>query len=201
MSWGSFFTSSPGVGGGGKAGTLRGVRDGFPVGKQNWMSWQEPQGRTGHCSSTGFSRPGRGMGTAQRGEDTSGRGWPSCPLHLQATADTGFWAEVPITRPRRAGFLGGCEGMKPQQVNRSWTGLGALARMPHGLGAEKQPPRPLEIIAGLPCPFEGTCHTESRDSLPSPSHLPVSLIMAAHPSNPRGPGSQSGPAPPQPQHP
>ena len=27
-------------------------------------------------------------------------------LHLQATADTGSWAEVPITRPRRVGFLG-----------------------------------------------------------------------------------------------
>ena len=88
-------------------------------------------------------------------------------LHLQATADTGFWAEVPITRPRRAGFLGGCEGMKPQQVNGSWTGLGALARMPLGLGVERQPPRPLEITARLPCPLEGMCHTESRASLSS----------------------------------
>ena len=31
MSWGSFFTRQPAVGGGGKAGTLRGVGDGFPV--------------------------------------------------------------------------------------------------------------------------------------------------------------------------
>ena len=95
-------------------------------------------------------------------------------LHLQATANTGFWAEVPTTRPRRVGFLGGCEGMKPQQVNGSWTGLGALARMPLGLGVERQPPRPLEITAQLPCPLEGTCHTESRASLSSPSHLPAS---------------------------
>ena len=73
-----FSPGSPGVGCGGKAGTLRGVGDGFPVGKQNWMSWQKPQARTGRGGSMGFSRPGRGMGTAQRGEDSSeGGGHPA----------------------------------------------------------------------------------------------------------------------------
>ena len=100
-------------------------------------------------------RPMGGEGWAQpRGRRTPWGGGAVLPwLHLQATADPGSWAEVPITRPRRAGFLGGCEGMKLQQVKGSWAGLGALARMAHVLGVERRQSRSLEIKAGLPKPF------------------------------------------------
>lgn len=171
------------------------------MGKQNWTSWQEPQGRTGHRSSMGFSGPGWGVGTAQREKDTWG--WRAVPprLYLQATADTGFWAEVPITRPRRAGFLGGCEGTKPQQGKGSWAGLGALARMPHGWEWRGSRPGLWKLKLGSPGPFEGTSHIESTDSLPSPSHPPVSLFHRCSPIRPSGPRqpvwpcSSSAPAP------
>ena len=128
-------------------------------------------------------------------------GGPSCPgftYRPQPTLALG----LRFPSPGLEGWASwGCEGMKLQQVKGSWAGLGALARMAHVLGVERRRSRPLEIKAGSPSPFEGTCHTESVDSLPSPSCPPVFLLHGCSPIRPSGPKqpvrhcSSSAPAP------